>query len=217
MIGTTQLIGAGLGIAKGLIGSGARKREQRAAQANLDKRMDQYESQDTSNVYDNMENTMEDLTVNTQAADFAAQQSNQGLSNTMAGMNAAAGGSGIAALAQAMAGQQSTNMQQASIGIGQQEQANQQAERAQAGKLQLYKAKGELISRDAKSDIIETQAAMANDRMSTANKAVNQANESLMGGVSGVLGAGAEVVAGMESLGGVKGAFGQSLGAYLRK
>ena len=34
----------------------------------------QYMNQDLSNPYANMENTMEDLTVNTQAADFAAQQ-----------------------------------------------------------------------------------------------------------------------------------------------
>ena len=36
--------------------------------------MARFKQQDLSNPYANMENTMEDLTVNTQAADFAAQQ-----------------------------------------------------------------------------------------------------------------------------------------------
>ena len=43
----------------------------------------------------------------------------------MGNMNAAAGGSGIAGLAQAMANQQAQNTQAASASIGQQEAANQ--------------------------------------------------------------------------------------------
>ena len=116
-------------IAGGIIGSRKRKREQREAQKQMNMRMAQFEMADTSNLYKNMENTMEDLTVNTQQADFQAQQANQGIANTMNAMQGAAGGSGIAAMAQAMAGQQAQNMRQASVSIGQQEQANQMAER----------------------------------------------------------------------------------------
>ena len=81
---------------------GGKKRLERRdqAQSAYDTSLDNYFAQDTSNLYANMENTMEDLTVNTQAADFAAQQNAQGLSNIMGSMNQAAGGSGIAALAQ---------------------------------------------------------------------------------------------------------------------
>lgn len=91
-------------IAGGIIGSRKRKREQREAQKQMNMRMAQFEMADTSNLYKNMENTMEDLTVNTQQADFQAQQANQGIANTMNAMQGAAGGSGIAAMAQAMAG-----------------------------------------------------------------------------------------------------------------
>ena len=93
-------------IAGGMIGSGKRKREQRQAQMEFDRNKARYESLDTSNQYTNLENTYEDLTVNTQAADFAAQKQQQVLANTMSGMQGAAGGGGVAALAQAMAGQQ---------------------------------------------------------------------------------------------------------------
>ena len=143
-------------IAGGLIGAGKRKREARSAAQEMERRKAAYEGADTSNVYRNMENTMEDLTVNTQAAEFQAQQQQAGLSNIMDNMSGAAGGSGIASLAQSMANQQNQNLQIASADIGRQEQANQMAERQQAGRLQMYEAKGELISRDAESEKNET-------------------------------------------------------------
>ena len=65
-----------------------------------------------------MQNTYEDLTVNQQQAQFTAQQQAQGFANTMEGLRGAAGGSGIAALAQSLAGQQSLAAQQASASIG---------------------------------------------------------------------------------------------------
>ena len=77
-----------------------------------------------TNFASQMENTAEDLTVNTQQADMVARQQQQGLSNTLGSMKGAAGSSGIASLAQAMAGQQSQNLQAASASIGQQESAN---------------------------------------------------------------------------------------------
>jgi hypothetical protein len=101
MIGAvTQGLQGLTGIASGIIGGGKRRAEQRAAEKELAINKARYENLDTSNLAANMENTFEDLTVNTQAADMAMQQQNQALANTMGGMNAAAGGSGIAALAQ---------------------------------------------------------------------------------------------------------------------
>jgi hypothetical protein len=79
---------------------GGKKRLERRDQAQTayDTSLGNYFAQDTSNLQANRENTMEDLTVNTQAADFTAQQQNQGLSNIMGSMSQAAGGSGIASL-----------------------------------------------------------------------------------------------------------------------
>ena len=89
-----------------------------------------------TNFASQMENTAEDLTVNTQQADMVARQQQQGLSNTLGSMKGAAGSSGIAALAQAMAGQQSQNLQAASASIGQQESSNAAMASQQGARIQ---------------------------------------------------------------------------------
>ena len=192
-----QVIGGLTGIASGIIGSRKRKREQRKAQREFDQRKAAFEMQDTSNVYKNMENTMEDLTVNQQAAQFQAEQEQQGLSNIMGQMSGAAGGSGIAALAQSLAGQQSQNLRRASADIGRQEQANQMAERQQAGNIQLYERKGELISRDAENEKQSTLLGMSQQRLAAANQARQDATNSIVGGVGNLIGAGASIVGGL--------------------
>ena len=183
------------GIAGGIFGSGKRKREQREAQAEFNRNKARYTNLDTSNVYANMENVYEDLTVNTQAADFAAQQQQQSLANTMQGMQGAAGGSGIAALAQAMAGQQSQNLQQASASIAEQESANEMARANMAGQLQTMEAKGELISRQQEQEKVETLMGMSQQRLAAANQARQQATAGLLGGVGNLIGAGAGIYA----------------------
>ena len=180
------LLSAGIGLAGGLIGGGKRKREMRAAQAEHDRRKAQFEGLDTSNVYSNMENTMEDLTVNQQAANFQAQQEQQGLSNIMGQMQGAAGGSGIAALAQSLAGQQSQNLQRSSADIGRQERQNQVAERQQAGNLQLYEAKGELMSRQAEQEKVETMFGMAQNDLANKTQAYEAGKSKILKGVGGL-------------------------------
>ena len=148
-------IGAGLKIgskiASGIIGSGARKKEMREAQAGYDKNMARLEGLDISNPYANQENVYEDLTVNTQEAEMLAGQQQQALSNTMDNMQGAAGGSGIAALAQSMANQQSQNLQRATVTIGQQEQANQMKQMAQQDVLNQRFVQGEMYTRKAEA------------------------------------------------------------------
>jgi hypothetical protein len=200
-----QIVGGLTSIASGIIGSGKRKREARAAAADLAKRKSQYEMLDTSNVYQNMQNTMEDLTVNQQAAQFQAEQEQQGLSNIMGQMQGAAGGSGIAALAQSLAGQQSQNLRRASADIGRQEQANQMAERQQAGNLQLYERKGELISRDAEKDKVSTLMGMAQQRSAAANQARQDATNAIVGGIGSTVGGVASAMSGMPSMQGTPG------------
>jgi|TARA_B110000908_G_scaffold67063_1_gene81149 hypothetical protein len=198
MIG--QIVGGLTGMASGIIGGKKRRREQANAQNEFNTNKASFENLDTSNVYTNMENTMEDLTVNQGAANFAAEQSNQGLANTMNTMSGAAGGSGIAAMAQALAGQQQGQTRQASLDIGRQEQANQAAERQQAGNLQLYEKKGELISRDAENEKASTLLGMSQQRLGAANQARQEATNAIVGGVGslagGVLGGMADGVIG---------------------
>ena len=199
MIGVGALKGAvtGLaGIAGGLIGGGARRREQKAAQSEFDRNKMRMENADTSNLAVNQENTMEDLTVNTQQADFIAQQQNQGMANTMDSLQGAAGGSGIAALAQSLGNQQTANAQAASASIGQQEAGNQMAERRMAGQLQNQELQGAYASRAAEKDKTDTMLGMSQNRLGAANDARDAAKGAVIGGVGGLMGSGLDVLGG---------------------
>ena len=176
------------GIAGGIIGSGKRKREQKAAQAEFNRNKARMEGADTSNLAVNQENTMEDLTVNTQQADFINQQQQAGMANTMDSLQGAAGGSGIAALAQSLAGQQSQNAQAASASIGSQEAGNQMAERQMAGQLQSQELQGAYASRAAEKDKTDTMLGMSQQRLGAANAARDSATKSIIGGVTGMAG-----------------------------
>lgn len=196
------------GIAGGIIGSGKRKRELRDAQTAYDRQMANFKNLDTSNVYANMENTMEDLTVNQGQAQFAAEQQQQALANTMSGLQGAAGGSGIAALAQSLANQQSQNLRTASVSIGQQEQANQMAERNMAGQLDMQERAGELQSRQAKKSQTETLLGMSQQRLGAAKAAKAAATKSIIGGVTGLAGSVLPSIPGLAEMGGGDGSFG---------
>jgi len=157
------------------IGGKKRLARREEAQGAYDQSMQQYFAQDTSNLYSNLENTMEDLTVNTQAADFAAQQQSQGLSNIMGSMNQAAGGSGIAALAQSLANQQSQNAQQASASIGQQEQRNQMAAAGQAGRLQSMERMGAEQSRGLQAQLLGEEFQIDANELTASEQAIQAA------------------------------------------
>ena len=106
--------------------------------------------QNLGNAFKGVENAYEDMTVNTQQADFMAQQSQQGAANIMQNMSGAAGGSGIGALAQALANQQTQSMQQASASIGMQEAKNQQLQAGAQSKIDLMTAQQENAALTAK-------------------------------------------------------------------
>ena len=111
--------------------------------AKLDKQKEEYKSMTFENPYENMENVYEDLTVNQQQAQFQAQQGQQQRANIMQSLQGAAGGSGIAGLAQAMANQGQLQTQKISASIGQQESANQKLKAQGAEKIQKLERKGQ--------------------------------------------------------------------------
>tara|TARA_A100001201_G_scaffold18199_4_gene20696 strand:+ start:8799 stop:9413 length:615 start_codon:yes stop_codon:yes gene_type:complete len=179
-----------VGIAGGIIGSGARKREQRAAQAEFNAAKQNMMNLDTSNLAANLENTYEDLTVNQQQYQMQNQANQASLANTMAGMQGAAGGGGIAALAQAMAGQQAQQNQAAAAAIGQQEAQNQMAAAQGAAKIQAAELAGAQQARGLEYQKGSFMMNQAGQRLSAANAARAQATQSIMSGI-GALGAGA--------------------------
>jgi hypothetical protein len=143
---------------------------------------------------------MEDLTVNTQQADFMAQQQQQGMANTMGAMQGAAGGSGIAALAQAMSNQQNQNLQGASASIGQQENRNQMLSAQQAGQNQLMVAQGEQVVQDKEEGRTKTLLGQAQARSAAADQARADATDAMVNGVTDLAKAGASVVGGLPSV-----------------
>ena len=189
-----QAAGGLMGIAGGIIGGGKRKREQKAAQAEMNRNKARFENLDTSNLAANLDNAYEDLSVNTQAADFARDQSQQNMANTMNSMGGAAGGSGIAAMAQALAGAGNQQAQQAAVSIGQQEQSNQM--KAAGGRMSIQNAEmaGAQASRQAEQNKTETLLGMSQQRLGAANAARDAATQSIMGGVGSIVGAGGDMI-----------------------
>ena len=104
----------------------------------------------------NINNAYEDITINQKAAEFMKQQQMQQQSNIMSGLQAAAGGSGIAALAQTMAQQGQMQAQAASADIGRQERENKlRAAGAEIDISRMQEQRRELVARGG----METQMA----------------------------------------------------------
>jgi len=185
-MGGAQVLGGAVKAVGSLIGGGARRREQRAAREQLAARQASYESLDTSNPYKNITNTFENLTVNTQAADFAAQQTAQGAANIMNNLAAAAGGGGVAALAQSLANSQAQAAQQASAQIGAQEQRNQLLGAQGEQRRQQLVAAGERQSQKLEFEKQGTLLGMAQQRKAAADQARKDATDALVGGIAQV-------------------------------
>ena len=213
-------IGAAVNLVGGIVNYSQANKQAKKAQSQYDDAMgefnqmkDVYSSVDTSNPFENitnqyagMENTMEDLTVNQQQADFQAQQFQQSQANIMSGLRGAAGGSGIAALAQTLAKQGQLASQQSSASIGQQEAANQQAAAQQAGSLQMQErsgaqqvqqqiAQGEQFAQQQEMQKQQTLMNLAGDQMqfaqqqqANADARKNQALGGVIGGVGDLVG-----------------------------
>ena len=201
-----SMIGGLANIAGGIVGSRKRKDEQIAAADEYKKMREAYQNLDTSNIYAdvqnqyaNLENTMEDLTVNQQQAQFEAQQGAQSRANIMQNLQGAAGGSGIAALAQAMANQSQLATQRAGASIGMQESRNQVMSAQQAARVQMAERGGEARAEQMRLAGAEsarglewqkagTLLGMAQERKFAADQARAQATQQLMGGIGQLAG-----------------------------
>ena len=132
---------------------------------------------------------MEDLTVNKQAAEFQKQQQMQQQANILDQMKGAAGGSGIAALAQAMANQGSLDAQKASADIARQESANQKLQAQEASRIQSQERQGEVISREMEKSKVAGLLGMSREEMAKAEADRAAAQERIMSGITEGVGA----------------------------
>lgn len=188
-------IGQGFKMIGSLIGRGRARRKERAAaklEAQRRKEMERLKTAysqistvnpflNMTNQFRNAENVFEDLTINQKQARFESQQFDQSQANILSNMRAAAGGSGIASLAQALAQQGQLRAQQASASIGTQEVANkrlmaQEAARLQSrelkesSRLEQLERRGELMSREQQRDQTGTLLGMAQGETAAARQ-----------------------------------------------
>ena len=189
---------AGIGIAKGISGfikNRKAKKKQKGLEDQMADRMEAMEGLDTSNPYadaknqfENMENTMEDLEVNTQQAEFERDAASQSQANVMGSMQE--GGGFDAGNIQALVSGGAEAARKSSASIGQQEASNKAAAAAEAGKIQTQTLQG-------RSDVqtLKGQGQMHSQQMEMSKQ------EALMGITQGQMAANkAEQAAGTEMM-----------------
>lgn len=209
-----KFIGAvslGLGVIKGatsIIGGIQERRrlrdENRIAQQQYEGMRDDIKSLEITNPYKDLpttfENTFEDLTVNQQQAQFEAQQGAQARANLLSNLQGAAGGSGIAGLAQALANQQQVQGQQISASIGQQEARNQQlAAQGAQGVQQMEQQAQERVGygnylreqneNERQMNLLQLKAGRQQAQRDF-RASMQAQNQAIMGGVGDIVGAG---------------------------
>ena len=203
-----------------LFGGKQLRRERREANRDLQAQIEQFEDRKMTNPYagvknpyENMENVYEDQTVNLKQAQFEKEQSQQAMANIMQSMQGAAGGSGVAGLAQVLANQGVRQAQQASVSIATQEQANQTRALAEQSRLADMKVKGEqqrdMLEREGRKMVEQAEfakqdelRALAMARADSANQAVDQQNQAIDAMFTGALQAGLGIASGgLSSLG----------------
>lgn len=172
------------------------------AEGMFDTEMEAYRNQKfvnpyAKNVFAGMENTAEDLTVNQQAAQFQAQQTQQSQANMLGALQG--GDSFNAGNIQALANQAQKGAQQAAASIGQQESANQRLAAQQAARNQQMERQGRLnVQRGAEglqrmeADRQATQLGMSMQMVGNAQDAIAADKAmwgQIVGGVAEMVGA----------------------------
>ena len=218
-IAGSAVVSAGVGIFKAVSGAKAKReaaKKAAAAKAEMDRQKAKYAALDTSNPYADYENQMaenvyEDITVNQQQAEFQRSQQEQQRANIMQNLQGAAGGSGIAGLAQAMASQGQLATQRASASIGMQESKINMLRAGEASRIQTAERAGEVQAqglrlagasqaRGLEWQKTGTQLGMAQQDLAAKNQAIAQADAALYGGIGSVVG-----TVGSAALGGIGG------------
>jgi len=156
--------------------------EQKKQQKLLDTEKAKFKNMKFENPYENMENVYEDLTVNQQQAQFQAQQGSQQRANVMENLRGAAGASGVAGLAQAMANQGQLQTQQISASIGQQESANQRLRAQGAANIQMKEREGQKMQQQFNIDKQATLLGMQQGASAGADTAAANANQMALEG-----------------------------------
>jgi len=139
-----------------------------------------YKNFQFSNPWQQAENTMEDLTVSTQAAEFQAMNADQALAASLDTMTQAGGGAGSA---QAIANAALASQQGISASIQQQEQRNAMARAQGAAQVQNLRLQGEEDLQSQKYIQTGELANLAADRKRAADMAKQKNQNMFMSGL----------------------------------
>lgn len=179
------LVKGGANIIGSLIGGGKRRKEAKAAAAEYAAQRQALMDTQFTNPYAGLENTAEDLTVNLQASQFQAQQTDAALAQSM---QAAVASGGAAGGAQAIAQAALQSKQGIAANIAQQESKNQMLRAQQAANLQNLEAQGEEDLQVANYEKNQDLLKMASARKQQADAARSRATQQLMGGIGQTIG-----------------------------
>ena len=172
-------------IAGSLIGGGKRRAEQKDATAEFQAQKQAFQDFNFQNTYAGLENVAEDLTVNQQASQFQAQQTDAALAQSMQAAIASGGAPGGA---QAIAQAALQSKAGISADLARQEQANEMARMQAEQKLQQDEAAGADVLQTRQYDQSQQLLNMAADRKRMADAARAQATQQLVGGIGSVVG-----------------------------
>ena len=141
---------------------------------------DKYRAQTFINPFGDLENPFEDLTVNTQQAEFLSRRLEQAQSNILSTLRDAAGASGIAGLAQTLANQNMLKNAKISADIAKQEGANRLAAAKGSLSVELAEAKGEAMRQNMEASKQATLLGMQQAITGVAASNMSQAQSNQM-------------------------------------
>jgi len=179
---------------------GARRKD-RANQAELDrykkefdKKIEDYEKSQFQPLDADalkQENIFEDITVDTEAADYARQQFAQQQANIMSGLRGVAGSSGVAGLAQSLSNQAAEQAKQTRLTIGQQLQENRRMQMQEQSKINQQQRQIQLANmegaRQFELDKMTTLIGIAGQKISGTQGAIAQ-RQQMYGQIAGAVG-----------------------------
>tara|TARA_R100001015_G_C4623726_1_gene181623 strand:+ start:353 stop:1057 length:705 start_codon:yes stop_codon:yes gene_type:complete len=164
------------------------------AQREFDERLKTYEeSQFTELDPDEFrqENVFEDVTVDTEAVDYAAEQFKQQQANIMQAYKGVAGASGIGALAQSLSNQAAKQAKESQVYITKQLAENKKLRLAEQSRLKEQQRQIELSNvlgrRQFEADKLATLIGVAGQKVAGANQRIANAQsltQSIIGGIS---------------------------------
>ena len=158
------------------------EREERRIQREiLEKQKAEYKAFEFVNPYADVQNQFEDIGVATEAAELQLERGTQQRANILESLRGAAGSSGIAGLAQAMANQGLIQTQAVTADIARQERENEMMRARGATAADMARRGGEAMVQQAEMSRQSTLLGVEVGGMQGANQAVQAAYANMMG------------------------------------